>query len=118
MKLDVTFVEIDWKIINVKFQQEDTIFCTEFQQDNKTFDVNFQQDDQIFNVEFGQIQHLTEYVGGEPFNGDYTVTPKVDSQIMATKGKVMLDDVTVKEIPFFDVTNSGGGSTVYIAKEI
>lgn len=55
---------------------------------------------------------------GDPYEGDYAVTPKVNSQKMLTKGKMMVDDVTIHPIPFFDVSNTSGGTTVYIAKEI
>lgn len=54
----------------------------------------------------------------EPFDGEYTVTPKVTEQIMATKNRLMLNDVTVKSIPFFNVSNTSGGNTVYIGNEV
>ena len=87
-------------------------------EDQQTFNAKFRQDCLSFNANFGEIHRSTEYVGGNPFDGDYTVTPKVDSQTMPTKGRIMLDDVTIKAIPFFNVSNNSGGSTVYIAKEI
>ena len=65
---------------------------------------------------FGEVQSVN--IGAEVYKGDYAVTPKVDKQIMPTKGKVLIDDVTINAIPFFDVSNNSGGSTVYIAKEI
>ena len=52
------------------------------------------------------------------YEGDYIVTPKVSAQILETKQKVMTDDLTIMEIPFFNVSNTSGGSTVYIGKEI
>lgn len=58
------------------------------------------------------------YKDATVYEGDYEVTPKVDAQTMPTKGKVMEEDVTIKSIPFFDVSNMSGGTTVYIAKEI
>ena len=30
----------------------------------------------------------------------------------------MKDDVTVKKIPFYNVSNTAGGTTVYIGKEV
>jgi hypothetical protein len=54
----------------------------------------------------------------EPFEGEYTVTPKVTEQIIATKNRLMLNDVTVKSIPFFNVSNTSGGNTVYIGNEV
>jgi hypothetical protein len=71
-----------------------------------------------FPANFGELNIVKEYVGGDPYDGDYEVTPKVDAQTMPTKGMVMEEDVTIKSIPFFDVSNMSGGTTVYIAKEI
>lgn len=51
------------------------------------------------------------------YEGVYDITPKVVEQRMETKDKLMRDDVTIKSIPFFNVSNTSGGTTVYIAKE-
>lgn len=53
----------------------------------------------------------------EPYVGDYTIVPKTTAQIMQTRGKTMLDNVTITEIPYYETDNSKG-TTVYIAKEI
>jgi hypothetical protein len=53
-------------------------------------------------------------VGGECYEGDYVVTPKVDAQSLPTKEKVMLEDMTVKAIPYAEVTNVSNGKTVTI----
>ena len=65
---------------------------------------------------FGEVQTVNTV--GKLYKGDYAVTPKVDEQVMPTKGKYMIDDVTVNPIPIFEVSNSSGGTTVYIAKEM
>lgn len=52
------------------------------------------------------------------YEGEYAVTPRVTEQTMATKNKMMTEDVTVKSIPFYNVGNTSGGSTVYIANEV
>ena len=52
------------------------------------------------------------------YNGDYVVTPSVKEQFLKTANKKMLDDVTIKEIPFFETSNNSGGNTVYIGKEL
>lgn len=51
---------------------------------------------------------------GETYDGDYTVTPRVFEQNLATKAKVMADNVTVLAIPYSEVSNSEGGKTVTI----
>lgn len=57
-------------------------------------------------------------VGGEPYEGEYEVTPKISSQILPTAKKLMKDDMTIKAIPYFDVSNTAGGQTIYIGSEL
>lgn len=52
------------------------------------------------------------------YEGEYEVTPKVSEQTLPTAQKLMSDDVTIKSIPFFNVGNTSGGSTVYIGNEV
>ena len=54
----------------------------------------------------------------EQYVGDYDVIPKIQQQELRTKHKYMTDDVKVHAIPYFEVGNNGGGTTVYIADEI
>ena len=58
------------------------------------------------------------YMGGEPYEGPYDVTPKVTAQTLPTAKKLMREDVSVRAIPYFDVSNPAGGNTIYIAKEV
>lgn len=52
------------------------------------------------------------------YEGDYIVTPLAYEQIvLETSGKRMADDVTVREVPFYEVSNTKG-KTVYIADTI
>ena len=50
------------------------------------------------------------------YQGNYTVTPKVTSQKLQTKDKLMKDDVVVLEIPYYETSNISG-KTVYIGGE-
>ena len=50
------------------------------------------------------------------YDGDYIITPKVESQLMRTKNKKMEDNVTVLAIPYFETSNLTG-KTVYIGGE-
>ena len=56
------------------------------------------------------------FIVGEEYEGDYVVKPKVDQQIMPTKNKMLINDMTIKGIEIHRVKNNGGGTTVYIAK--
>lgn len=72
--------------------------------------------DQSFDANFDQIQEVT-VVNGVPYEGEYGITPKIESQVLPTKNKVMTDDLTIREIPIYETSNQSGGTTVYIAKE-
>lgn len=54
----------------------------------------------------------------EAYDGSYEATPKTFSQTLDTKEKYMNDNVSILSIPYFDVGNTSGGSTVYIGTEI
>lgn len=56
--------------------------------------------------------------GGSPYDGDYEIIPKVDEQKLATAKKTMKEDLTIKAIPFFEVSNNTGGTTVTIGSEV
>lgn len=102
----------------VTFRETNRSFNVIFREINRSFNVIFQTQERRFDVEFGEIHPLTKYIGGELFTGDYEVTPRIQSQIVPTKDKVMSDDMTVKAIPFYNVSNTSGGHTVYIGSEV
>ena len=77
--------------------------------------VLFSSDAEV-RASFGEVQTVS--VGGEVYKGDYTVIPKVEEQTLPTKGKLLAKDVTVNSIPVFRVSNTSGGTTVYIASEV
>ena len=53
--------------------------------------------------------------GGEPYTGTYEVTPSTSEQTLATRRKLMREDVTVHQIPYVETTNEQGGYTISIA---
>lgn len=78
-------------------------------------DIEFEPDD-AFGVDFGEV--IEAPTSDIPvYDGEYSVKPKVDEQALETAGKMMRDDVRILSIPFFSVSNSTGGSTVYIGTE-
>lgn len=52
--------------------------------------------------------------GGEPYDGPYTVTPDFETQELATKDKILKDNVTVDPIAVARVENPAGGKTIFI----
>jgi hypothetical protein len=89
-----------------------------FAEISKRIPVTFGESVQHLPADMGEFQTVTEYIGGEKFEGEYIVTPKVEEQTIPTKDKVLIDDMTIKSIPFFNVSNTSGGSTVYIGNEV
>ena len=64
---------------------------------------------------------ITDGAGGKlpTYEGAYEVTPKpFIEQVLETKNKSMVDNVTVFEIPYSEVTNPQGGKTANIGFEL
>ena len=81
-----------------------------------TFDLEFDLDDISFEPEFDvNVNTQGDVV---PYTGDYIVDPDFATQILGTKEKYMLDDVTVNPIEVARVSNPAGGRTIYIGGEI
>lgn len=64
-------------------------------------------------------------MGGKPiwkelqiYDGEYEVVPDITEQSLQTSQKFMEDNVTIKEIPYSETSNTSGGNTVYIGKEL
>ena len=54
--------------------------------------------------------------GGEPYTGEYEVTPNFEVQELATKDKQMKDNVKIQSIPVYEVSNPTGGITLTIGE--
>ena len=53
------------------------------------------------------------------YSGPYQVTPKAsESQVLKTSSYLMGEDVTVLEVPYYEVGNTSDGTTVYIAEGV
>lgn len=70
------------------------------------------------NIGGSLVGALVHPKGYADYKGAYEVTPKVTEQSLKTKDKHMTDDVKIKSIPFFNVSNTSGGSTAYIGSEV
>jgi hypothetical protein len=64
------------------------------------------------------LKKIMQLIGGGTdlpvYSGSYTVTPKTTAQSMETSDKIMTDNVTIKEIPYSEVSNPQSGKTVII----
>ncbi len=49
-----------------------------------------------------------------PYEGEYEVTPKFEAQTLHTADRLLTKDVIIEEIPYAEVSNNSGGTTVTI----
>lgn len=52
------------------------------------------------------------------YNGEYDIMPEADEQTLNTKDKRMVEDIKIKPIPYFEVSNNAGGVTIYVGSDI
>ncbi len=90
-------------------------FVVEFREISSAFAVRLSESMSTFDADFGTISVLPST---EVYSGPYEVTPAVISQTIETAEKTMKYDMQIKAIPYFDVGNASGGSTVYIGSEV
>lgn len=50
----------------------------------------------------------------ENYEGPYAVTPSDNDQVLETSQNVLDEDITIKAVPYTEVSNTGGGTTVNI----
>lgn len=70
-----------------------------------------------FRVALNQFSFETEvgrvvYLDRPWYEGEYTVIPTLKAQVLATAKKAMTDDVTIAEIPVFEVSNLTGTTLI------
>ena len=117
-------------------------FDVTFRELDKKLDVDFRTGNEQIKVDFEHFQIVSDHSGVEYYKGDYTVTPKTEKQELATRQKFLtengpiyqiaksamddsyVDDIdyhgenVLVKIPFFEVSNTEGGQTVFIGKEL
>lgn len=83
----------------------------DFNEVDSELDVNFIQTECTFNTDFGEVFFIKT---DDVYEGDYNVIPRVYEQVLPTKDKLMLNDVTVEIIPLSKIINLQNGYTVTI----
>ncbi len=81
-----------------------------FRSENCLFGTAFSFSGGVFAVDFGRVTGVIS----DPYTGEYDLYPGTDEQTLATKEKVMSDDVTLHAIPQYIVDNPAGGRTITI----
>lgn len=94
-------------LINVKFNERE-----------RKINIGFDGNKSGIDMKFQHYQRIVDREDVEIYKGEYDITPKTMEQKLKTAQKFLAKDVTVKEIPFFEVMNSEGGDTVYIGSEV
>ena len=75
------------------------------------------ENDSFYDVEENSIIEW-KYVDYPTYEDDYIITPKAyEPQILDTEGKLMKENLTVLEVPYFETSNEYG-TTIYIASEV
>lgn len=76
---------------------------------DEPFKIGF-KNEQTFNAIFGSYG-----VGAPtPYDGAYVVTPTMEDQTLATKRRMMEQNMVVKQIPHYTTANPAGGQTMTI----
>lgn len=105
MTVKVQFMEVD-ATIKVNFKEENSFFKVNFGEEDTTFKAVFSEAIEIFKG--GSADSLPKY------EGPHTVVPKFIEQKLSTAQKIVFENVTIKEIPYSEVSNNSGGITAII----
>lgn len=71
----------------------------------------------LLDVNIGK--YIIIFEDAEEYDGEYVVIPLAERQtVLETAEKLLLENIVVKEIPYYETSNSAGGDTVYIGSEV
>ena len=113
MNFKPTFTE-SCQVFNARLAESGRMFAVDFVENQQTYKQKISESDQRIDPKFQTIQTVTQLVGGDVYSGEYEVTPHIARQVLATKYRVMNDDVTIREIPYSEASNVSGGMTATI----
>lgn len=69
----------------------------------------------IGEVELGRV--TIRHSDYPDYDGDYDITPAASEQTLETTNKTLREDLTIKPIPYYDVSNEYG-RTIYIGGDL
>ena len=82
-------------------------FNATFEITSKEFNADFLENNREFSAEFGTVQKIHDRM--PEYDGSYEITPLAyEAQTLETENKTMTADLTVLEIPIFEVSNEYG----------
>ena len=76
------------------------------------------EDDEITLTAENSVGQMQSAATAPTYTGSYEVTPSGEQTVLETAQKTMQDDVTIHPIPYYDISNTAGGRTIYIGCEI
>lgn len=81
-------------------------------QESSELEIEFRED----AIEVGDDEFVKVIAAqADTYDGPYEVTPLAHQEVkLETRDRLMADDVTVREVPIYEVSNESG-TTVYIA---
>jgi hypothetical protein len=59
----------------------------------------------------------TTVVGAPEYSGPYDITPLFSAQVLPTAKRLMQQNLTIKKIPQYEVSNDSNGYTLIIGEE-
>lgn len=77
------------------------------------FSFNLCKDSKVIKTNLTEVVQVAD---APSYEGKYIVDPDFKEQTLETANKLMADNVTIKEIPHFEVDNESGGTTFYIGR--
>ena len=86
---------------------------------NETFDFDLYDDTLDIDLDIEEVHidiELNDAIvvrpESHPYEGAYKVTPAISSQTLPTQYKYLRDDITVLEIPYYEVSNPKGTTVI------
>lgn len=77
------------------------------------YDLELEQSEESFEVDLDNSYAINQIVG-DRYEGEYVVDPDFEQNILPTRNKTLIRDITVNAIEVSRVSNHSGGMTVYI----
>lgn len=105
-------------ILTLDFLENCSFVETTFAENNASLDFELEENNSFVEIGFIEVQKVTLAGDQTPYTGDYEITPEIEGQTLSTTNRLMMQDMTINPIPYYDVGNLAGGSTVYIGKEL
>lgn len=99
--------------LSLEVEREDRAFDLDFEEDIDITDLEIGDIDELYDLDM-ELRYVQELTGENIYEGPYVAEPKFRRQYLATKNKIMADDVAINAIKVSRVSNQQGGITVYI----